>query len=553
MSGIKKLEESFDCDDSPQSFSLELKLKNDISNGQVEKLQLSEDIKKEFYKIEIIKEEICNESLPIKEIANTQLEKRFKCELCGTAFTQLGNLKRHIDNKHKGKPKSHVCQFCTKAFFESSDLKTHVSNVHGLRSSKKKELKCSNCDSTYKTQQSLDHHKAKSHGIVNRTFPCRKCDKIFDSQNFLDNHRRWNHINENDLVCKFCNLKYSSKPVLRLHIARKHTESKLTTKCHLCTKTFSDHTGLKYHMSSIHQGNRFKCDKCEKDFASKLIRLRHVRSIHDGIRYPCKLCDKIFKSDSQMIHHKKAAHGDKELVFECDACEKSFKDRNSVKRHKASKHEGKTYKCVLCPAVYANRSNVLHHTKLKHTGGAKEHNCSLCDKTCKDATTLKEHIAHIHHHMKYPCEICKKEFSTQRIATKHAKEKHSDYYKSKCNLCNKEFKDSTSVSRHKKNCHTDATSEYECTLCDRVYKSRKALFEHISVSHEGNKKECKFCNKAFGSLSGLIYHQQKFHEGVTYDCKNCNSIFSSKNGLKYHMDHQHYSNFPNKVHTIKPE
>ena len=106
MSEIKKF---LEFDKNSKSFQLGLKLNNSIFKND----HAPENVKKEFFKKElfgkeIIKKEISNESLPIQEIGNTQREKRFKCELCGTAFTQIGNLNRHIENKHEEKPKSYV-------------------------------------------------------------------------------------------------------------------------------------------------------------------------------------------------------------------------------------------------------------------------------------------------------------------------------------------------------------------------------------------------------------------------------------------------------------
>ena len=97
MSEIKK--KLFEIDKNSSSLQLRLELKNPISNDQAPENIKKDNFKKESFRKEIFKKEISNESLPIQELANTQRDKTFKCELCGTTFTVLGNLKRHMDNK----------------------------------------------------------------------------------------------------------------------------------------------------------------------------------------------------------------------------------------------------------------------------------------------------------------------------------------------------------------------------------------------------------------------------------------------------------------------
>ena len=54
----------------------------------------------------------------------------YKCETCEKVYCDAGTLKRHIDSIHNG-VKNHKCDTCGKAFSKFGNLKIHVLSVHG--------------------------------------------------------------------------------------------------------------------------------------------------------------------------------------------------------------------------------------------------------------------------------------------------------------------------------------------------------------------------------------------------------------------------------------
>ncbi|KHJ99748.1 zinc finger, C2H2 type [Oesophagostomum dentatum] len=56
-------------------------------------------------------------------------EKPFKCDHCGRAFRQPGNLTRHRLTHTTVKP--YVCTHCDKAFNRASNLHTHMRTHSG--------------------------------------------------------------------------------------------------------------------------------------------------------------------------------------------------------------------------------------------------------------------------------------------------------------------------------------------------------------------------------------------------------------------------------------
>ena len=64
--------------------------------------------------------------------------KDHKCQICEEAFSNKGNLKKHIENVHINKGQSMICEYCDILYPDEHSLKRHIQGVH----TKKSEYKC---------------------------------------------------------------------------------------------------------------------------------------------------------------------------------------------------------------------------------------------------------------------------------------------------------------------------------------------------------------------------------------------------------------------------
>ncbi|KAJ8396364.1 hypothetical protein AAFF_G00019410 [Aldrovandia affinis] len=83
-------------------------------------------------------------------------ERPFHCNQCGVAFTQKGNLLRHI-KLHTGE-KPFKCPFCSYACRRRDALSGHL-RTHSVG----KPHKCNYCGRSYKQRTSLEEHKERCH------------------------------------------------------------------------------------------------------------------------------------------------------------------------------------------------------------------------------------------------------------------------------------------------------------------------------------------------------------------------------------------------------
>lgn len=84
---------------------------------------------------------------------------RHQCEFCAQSFSQLGNLKRHVNSVHF-KIRNFVCPFdgCESAFALKSTLDVHYRQHTGL-----KPFQCSECHSYYSDPSTLSKHMLNVH------------------------------------------------------------------------------------------------------------------------------------------------------------------------------------------------------------------------------------------------------------------------------------------------------------------------------------------------------------------------------------------------------
>ena len=146
--------------------------------------------------------------------------------------------------------------------------------------------------------------------------------------------------------------------------------------CDMCTKSFKTQTGLKHHISIIHEGISFKCDTCSKCFKDKNNLKGHIEIVHQG----------------------------KRNKISCDECQRKYGSRSALRIHMKNDHLGKpvdtkVFKCPNCGFWDFHMSNFKEHQKIK-CNPLKTHSkgifCSYCPRIFKSKSAFDTHIASFH-------------------------------------------------------------------------------------------------------------------------------------------------------------
>lgn len=110
------------------------------------------------------------------------------------------------------------------------------------------------------------------------------------------------------------------------------------------------------------------------------------------------------------------------------------------------------------------------------------------------------------------CSVCEARFANKNTLKRHMRRRHKNFRPYQCGYCTKDFTEKYVLKRHLL-VHTDKRP-YKCTeaACNRAYKERGSLKQHIQTVHKGIKdRQCSICNKFFAKFSTLRVHIQNVH------------------------------------------
>ena len=96
-----------------------------------------------------------------------------------------------------------------------------------------------------------------------------------------------------------------------------------------------------------------------------------------------------------MKSHLKNMH--QGAILKCSICEKSFKEPSNLKMHLALNHSGantKKFQCKICEKSFIYRSHLNTHYSTVHK---KEYvNCNECEKSFTIKYSLNRHFRNVH-------------------------------------------------------------------------------------------------------------------------------------------------------------
>ena len=188
-------------------------------------------------------------------------------------------------------------------------------------------------------------------------------------------------IKDENRTCSICFIKCKDRSARKNHEINKHRQKEKTLKCEICSKSYFNMTGLKYHNETKH-----------------------------GImqEHRCKLCNGLFSSSTELSEHKKIEHIESIIEKEnrCSDCGKIFTFKRALVRHLKEVHrytaenldyapEGSdTLHCKECDATFLRVANLLRHKETVHGSGVtrKIINCPSCGKEFSRKDSLTRHL-----------------------------------------------------------------------------------------------------------------------------------------------------------------
>ncbi|XP_065065660.1 uncharacterized protein LOC135691653 isoform X1 [Rhopilema esculentum] len=429
---------------------------------------------------------------------------------------------------------------------DSKDVANHTGNSNCVEES---DLKCAECNISFKQQKYLKRHRTKFH--TERR--CQQCESVFLNLADLKKHVREEHAGKDDLhaACHICN-KIFSKSYLPGHI-KSHDNA---YKCKICQKTFSCGSNLRKHLQKHKPGyhpkkkgvivTRKKCDTCGKMLNGNQALKAHMR-LHTGERpFKCDKCDWAFVQRTHLRRHKMVKHGDGKQLgkHQCDQCQRWYSNKSVLEMHVITIHQGlRPFKCNMCKDTFNIQGLLLRHQRELHQ---------------MDVDLPEDQ-------RKYLCKEdgCGKKFSLQSDLNKHIFE-HTGVHPHQCKECNSYFSSSGNLGKHVRRIHrgvkiseskADSSDErFKCTLCEKVFSNAASLREHGRI-HTGERIKCSKCSSTFVQRSGLRKHlrclrcpglkkemedrgedakPKIYKRSRTWKCNECDKFFLGPSDLKAH-------------------
>ncbi|XP_060079915.1 zinc finger protein 236-like isoform X1 [Ylistrum balloti] len=143
----------------------------------------------------------------------------------------------------------------------------------------------------------------------------------------------------------------------------------------------------------------------------------------------------------------------------------------------------------------------------KFLGTGRQHICTVCNKSYKRASHLREHMV---------------------IHDPYASPKRNKFAPHHCDTCEKSFQKPSQLARHKR-IHT-GERPFICGICHKAFNQKNALQIHLK-RHSGEKPhKCSYCELAFTQKGNLKTHIKRAH----------------------HMDMVHSMNLPKALNFVPP-
>lgn len=291
---------------------------------------------------------------------------------------------------------------------------------------------------------------------------------------------------------------------------------------------------------SLQSDSSFTCNKCvgvKKNFKSKRALKFHDSRNHreDEKRHSCRKCGQRFMSQKSYGQHIQ-----RKAIIQCLLCDEKFKCLRLKEKHFAEVHKN-IFACNQCSYVGTNGINLRAHKQIHE----KKFSCETCDKKCVNNFTLNRHEIKWKHGAffedrvnvvaQFQCDLCNKEYKSKAKLLQHILR----HVKAPCKNCYRLI-GKYQIKKHKNEHHSP---KVQCDLCSKKFNSLNILKVHLRKVHRNGEYTCSFrCNHKFKTVSELVEHN-KTHIGLKkWKCLQC--IDSSKTyfcqpKLKIHFEIRH--------------
>ena len=294
----------------------------------------------------------------------------------------------------------------------------------------------------------------------------------------------------------------------------------------------------------------YRCATCLELFEKKEDLTNHMTTHENHEKRPARQecpCGKTFRGAQSFLTHVQEYHP---LWFECGYCKVTFSNSKDYYAHSCDVNEGKDFEdlqdvtCHCCEAK-VKMVNFDAHVKREHLVPQAPYLCYYCKMRFFNGIQRRAHLTK--DHVRPSCKTCGKSLRFD-FAAKH--EAYHDGLGYPCHICKKAFTTTRLANHHKFEVHL--REDEECKICHKVISHRHMRY-HMRM--HTNMDSCKICKKSFVSNRGLQDHIHQVHsnEYPFLKCENCEMSFSSERYLKRHLSQSVCKNVDKELKVVTEE
>jgi hypothetical protein len=350
-------------------------------------------------------------------------------------------------------------------------------------------------------------------------------------------------------------------------------------QCYYCSEIFPKKYIVK-HMKEVHNGSGrgrgrsqmygekrpYKCEMCNYSLLEERSESTHicVNPTFEKVAVPvtisapisgfqCSQCNRSFFGQSGYNYHCATAHND-EKAFNCDKCGYTAQTDGLLQKHIQWVHEKQmSHVCHLCEKGCRSATVLKEHLVNFHKSATNLENtpmvaCDLCTMTFHNVHGLNLHKTHYHDapkNIRIPCEHCGKAFTKIDLLRLHQKSHHATEDQIAkvdclCEKCNCTFTNAADLNVHLAMCLDDPKS-FKCEHCAiGNWHSGIALRRHLAEVHQNVRDVCKICGQIMKAHFYLAQHMKVKHfDGKLIQCPQCIKQVKTMESLKKHINIVH--------------
>ena len=271
--------------------------------------------------------------------------------------------------------------------------------------------------------------------------------------------------------------------------------------------------------------NRWKCPDgcCQRQCINDDDLQQHMETEH---AWYCYICHRDFKSEAEFQSHLTKRKHLQLIAKECTHCGMAFRGITALKKHRQKYHvlpnganpgadpgaDPLRYPVMFvdCKVRCKVKSCLMWFADLKAMNLHLQRTHKICSECCSVFSNAKQHRAHI---MKCPkqkrakqqrkmegdhqCDFCDRQFRKRSDLKQHIKAKHGGSKRFECGFCRKAFAAKSELTRH----------ELRCLGTKQMTTTTTAEMSPMSPS----KVHCEHCGKAFPSSTKRRKHEKRCH------------------------------------------